>query len=363
MKTAPISPKEIYDNLKRSIRFVIPESVIPDFELKYKSELVFEINRLAAKKNAIILKHNYMEPVLFYAVDGFKGDSLELSKKAAETKRDLIIFCGVHFMAETAKILNPQKKVLIPSLKAGCSLADGITKADVLMLKKRFPNIPVVTYVNSSAEIKSESDVCCTSGNALKVVNWAKREFGTKSVIFIPDKYMAGNIAKDADMDIYFPGKDINEDKKIDYKKKATIIGFNARCYVHEQYTVGHVKAIRKDYMKAIILAHPECKPDVVNASDFSGSTSAMANYVKKHGRNKKIALLTECSMTDNLLAAFPKYSDNLIRMCNLRCRYMNTITLEQLKDALLHNRYEITVTEEIRKKAEISVKRMISIS
>lgn len=357
------SPKEVYENLKKSVRLVIPESVIPDFELKHKSELVFEINRLADRKNALILKHNYMEPVLYYAVEGFKGDSLELSRIAARTQSDMIIFCGVHFMAETAKILNPHKKVLIPSLKAGCSLADGITKTDVLMLKKRFPGLPVITYVNSTAETKAESDVCCTSGNALRVVRWALKEFGTKSLIFIPDKYMAGNIAKDTGMDIYFPGKNIDLDKKIDYKKRATIIGWSARCYVHEQYTVSHVKAIRKDYPNSTILAHPECTPEVVNASDFSGSTSAMTEYVKKYGKNNKIALLTECSMTDNLIANFPESADNLIRMCNLRCRYMNMITLEQLRDALLYNQYEIKVPQGLRKKAEISVKRMISIS
>ncbi|MCL5410530.1 MAG: quinolinate synthase NadA [Patescibacteria group bacterium] len=354
---------KFYNKLQKSLRKVFPESVIPDFELKYKAGLAFEINRLAAQKNALILKHNYMEPVLFYAVNGFKGDSLELSKKAAETKSDVIIFCGVHFMAETAKILNPNKKVLIPSLKAGCSLANGITKNDVLKLKKRFPNLPVITYVNSTAETKAVSDVCCTSGNALKVVTWALKEFNTKSIIFIPDKYMAENIAKDTGMDIYFPTKDKNIDNRIDYKKRPTIIGWNARCYVHEQYTINHVKEIRKDYENAIILAHPECKPEVVSVSDFSGSTSAMAKYVEKHGRNKKIALLTECSMTDNLLAAFPKYSDNLIRMCNLRCRYMNMITLDQLRNALLNNQYEIKVPEKTRKKAEVSVKRMISIS
>lgn len=355
--------EELYQYLQKSIRHVIPKSVVPDIELKYKSELVFEINRLAHEKNAVILKHNYMEPILFYAVDGYKGDSLELSRRAAVTKSETIVFCGVNFMAETAKILNPSKKVLIPSLKVGCSLADGITSKDVSALKKRFPGLPVVTYVNSTAVTKAESDVCCTSGNAAKVVDWALKEFGTKSVIFLPDKYMAENIAIKKGMNIHFPGKDINKDKQVNYMDKPTIIGWNARCYVHEQYTVDHVKAIKKDYPKAIVLAHPECPPDVIKAADFSGSTSGMEEYVRKNGKNKKIALLTECSMTDNLLTIFPEYTDNLIRMCNLRCRYMHMITLNQLRDALLYDRYQVEVPEEIRKKAEITVKRMININ
>lgn len=356
------TPKQLYHHLQKSIRRVVPESVVPDFELKYKAELVFEINRLAAEKKAIILKHNYMEPILFYAVDGYKGDSLELSRKAAETKADIIVFCGVHFMAETAKVLNPTKKILIPSLKAGCSLADGITSADVSKLKKRFPGLPVVTYVNTTAAVKAESDICCTSGNAVKVVEWALNKFKTKSIIFIPDKYMARNIASEKGMDVYISGKDSDLDNQIDYKNKPTIIGWNARCYVHEKYTVDHVSAIRKDYPGAIILAHPECPPDVVQSSDFTGSTSAMIEYVKKNSKDNKIALLTECSMTDNILTVLPQYTDNLIRMCNLRCRFMHMITLEQLKDTLSLDRFQVRVSEKIREKAYIAVKRMVSI-
>ncbi|MDO8609341.1 MAG: quinolinate synthase NadA [bacterium] len=355
--------KKFYQYLQKTIRQTIPENVVPDFELKYKAELAFEINRLSAEKNAVILKHNYMEPILYHAVNGYKGDSLELSRKAAQTQADIIVFCGVHFMAETAKILNPSKKVLIPSLKAGCSLADGITPQDVIKLKKSFPGLPVITYVNSTAVTKAESDVCCTSGNALKVVNWALKEFRTKSVIFIPDKYMAKNIAAEKGMAVYIQEKGINPNKQIDYKNKPIIIGWDARCYVHEQYTVDHVTAIRKDYPKAIVLAHPECTPEVVNVANFSGSTSGMFEYVKKYGKNHKIALLTECSMTDNILTMLPEYNNNLIRMCNLRCRFMHMITLEQLRDALLYDRYQIEVPEKIRNKADITVRRMIAIN
>lgn len=357
------SPRIIYQDLQKSIRHVIPKSVVPDFELEYKAELIFEINHLSKKKNAVILKHNYMEPILFYGVEGYKGDSLELSRKAAEAQSDIIVFCGVHFMAETAKILNPSKKVLIPSLKAGCSLADGISPDDVKKLKKRFSGRPIVTYVNSSAAVKAESDVCCTSGNALKVVDWALKTFKTKSLIFLPDKYMAKNIAEEKKMDAHIFGRNINSEKKIDYLNKPTIISWDARCYVHEKYTTDHIAAIRKDYPESVILAHPECRPDVVKKSDFSGSTSAMIRYVEKNGENKRIALLTECSMADNIITSLPQYADNLIRMCNLHCRYMHMITLEQLRDSLLYDRYQVEIPDGIRKKAELAVKRMITIS
>jgi len=302
-----------------------------------------------------------MEPVLFYTVPDFRGDSLALSKRAAETNADIIVFCGVGFMAETAKILNPTKKVLIPSQKAGCSLAEGIKAEDVRWLKKQFPGLPVVTYINTYADVKAETDVVCTSGNAVKVVEWACKEFGTKSVIFLPDKYMAENIANETNRKIYFPNKNNLTDTP-NYKNVPTIIGWNARCYVHEQYTVDHVKDLRSSFPGVEILAHPECPPDVVKVSDFSGSTSNMVEYVEKHGLNKKIALLTECSMADNILANHPEVNNNLIRMCNLRCKYMNTITLEQTRDALLHEQYEVNVSEDIRKRALLSVTRMLQI-
>lgn len=354
--------EEVYENLKTNLRKSIPESVVPDFELRYKAELVSQINELKKRKDAVILGHNYMEPVLFYTVPDYRGDSLELSKRAAETTAGTIVFCGVHFMAETAKILNPGKKVLIPSLEAGCSLAEGIKPDDVRWLRENYPGIPVVTYVNSTAEVKALSDVCATSGNVNQVVDWARKEFNTNSVIFLPDKYMAGNVAKDLSMDLYIPkvGEVVKSESEV--TKNPTIIGWDARCYVHEQYTPEMVKAIRSDYPGAVILAHPECPPAVIAAADFSGSTSAMTRYVEQNGRDKKIALLTECSMADNIVANHPEVNDNLIRMCNLRCKYMHAITLEQTLNALKYGQYEVQIPEEIRRPAEIAVRRMISI-
>ncbi len=348
--------------LEKNLRATFPKSVVPDFELRIKAELVGQIEVLKREKNAVILGHNYMEPVLFHTVPDYRGDSLELSRRAAETDADLIVFCGVHFMAETAKILNPSKKVLIPSLEAGCSLAEGIKPTDLLWLRKHYPHLPIVTYINSSASVKALSDVCCTSGNVGPVIRWAQKNFDTSSVIFLPDKYMAENVAKDLSMDIYFPDKQSKPKSEAEVTKIPTIIGWNARCYVHEQYTPEHIKAIRSDYPGAVVLAHPECPPEVVSQSDFSGSTSAMSKYIEQNGRRKKIALLTECSMADNLVANHPELNENLIRMCNLRCRFMHTITLEQTLAALKYDQYEVTIPEEIRRSAEVAVRRMLAI-
>ncbi len=352
---------ENYD-LKTSLRKFIPESVVPDFELDYKLEVVKEIQALKKEKNAVILGHNYMEPVLYYTIPDYRGDSLELSRRAAETNADTIVFCGVHFMAETAKILSPSKKVLIPSLKAGCSLAEGIVPNDLVWLRSLYPNLPIVTYINSTAAVKAHTDVSCTSGNVRQVVEWARKEFNTNSVIFLPDKYMAGNVAKDLGMDLYFPerGKETKTEEELNLKP--TLIGWNARCYVHEQYTPQLVEDIRKDYPGAVVLAHPECPPNVIEKSDFSGSTSAMIKFVEEHGADKKIALLTECSMADNIVSMHPEANDNLIRMCNIRCKFMHQITLEDTLAALQEDKYEVQIPEEIRVPAEISVRRMLAI-
>ncbi len=356
------NPAELYERLKVDLRRSIPESVVPDFELKIKAELVSQITELKHQKNAVILGHNYMEPVLFHTVPDFKGDSLELSKRAAETNADIIVFCGVHFMAETAKILNPSKKVLIPSLDAGCSLAEGIKPKDLIWLKEKYPHLPIVSYINTTADVKALSDVCCTSGNVNQVIEWAKKYFNVPSVIFLPDKYMAGNVAKDLAMELYFPtGDSVKSESEV--IQKPTIIGWNARCYVHEQYTPQLIKDIKTDYPDAVILAHPECPPDVISKSDFSGSTSAMTKWVTENGAGKKIALLTECSMADNIVAAHPELNENLIRMCNIRCKYMHTITLEQTLDALKFDQYEVNIPENIRRPAEIAVRRMMEIA
>ena len=356
------SSAEVYERLKIDLRKSIPESVVPDFELKYKAELVSQIMELKRQKNAVILGHNYMEPVLFHTVPDFKGDSLELSKRAAETNADIIVFCGVHFMAETAKILNPSKKVLIPSLDAGCSLAEGIKPANLVWLREKYPHLPIVSYINTTADVKALTDVCCTSGNVNQVIAWAKKYFNVPSVIFLPDKYMAGNVANDLSMDLYFPTQD-SVKSEAEVTEKPTIIGWNARCYVHEQYTPQLIEDVRKDYPGAVILAHPECPPNVIAKSDFSGSTSAMTKWVTENGANKKIALLTECSMADNIVTTHPELNENLIRMCNIRCKFMHAITLEQTLDALKFDQYEVNIPKSIRRPAEVAVRRMMAIS
>src|SRR5688572_3766294 len=273
--------------------------VVPDFELKQKAELVFEINRLKTERGAVILGHNYMEPALYHTVPDFKGDSLELSRKAVEVKGNPIVFCGVRFMAETAKILNPEKTVLLPAKEAGCSLAGSITAEDVRQLKQRFPGVPVVTYVNTYADVKAESDVCCTSGNAAAVV----RSLKTDTVIFLPDEYLAKNVAKETGKHIIFPTRTplTNGHSHIDYQ----MVGWHGRCEVHEKFTVRDITAVRQQFPEVVILAHPECRPEVVEAADFSGSTAAMINFVEKTVAPRYL-LLTECAMGDNIAAVNP---------------------------------------------------------
>lgn len=328
----------------------------PDAELRIKAELVVEIRTLKRERNAVVLGHNYMEQILYDTIPDFRGDSLALSRQAAATDKDVIVFCGVKFMAETAKILNPNKAVLIPSLKAGCSLASSITGKDVKELRKRFPGVPVISYVNTYADVKAESDVCCTSGNAVKVVDWARKKWKTKRVIFLPDEFLARNVAKELHVSIIIP-------KKIQSSNKAVVgnpmIGWHGRCEVHEQFTVADVSRIREEYPDVVVLAHPECSPKVVQASDFSGSTTAMIDEVNKH-KGKPILLLTECSMGDNIIANNPKA--NVLRLCMIRCPHMNQITLKDTRDALKFLQYPVEVQEDIRVRAEQSVQRMVAI-
>jgi quinolinate synthase len=326
--------------------------VYTDFELQHQAELALEINRLKAEKNAVILGHNYMEPALFHSIPDFVGDSLELCRKAAAADCDIIIFCGVKFMAETAKILNPTRTVLIPSERAGCSLAGSITAADVRALKERFPNVPVVTYVNTYADVKAESDICCTSGNAAAVVE----SLGAETVIFLPDEYLARNIARETGKHIIFPS--INPriaDTELDFQ----MIGWHGKCEVHEKYTVDDIRTVREQYPDVVILAHPECSREVVLASDYSGSTSAMIRYVEQT-QAPRYLLLTECSMGDNVAAANP--DKEMLRLCMVRCPHMNQITLEDTLKSLQLNRYVIEVPEEIRRRAARAVERMIAI-
>jgi quinolinate synthase len=337
---------ELYERMKARLA-----AVVPDPELRIKAGVGAEILALKKERNAVILAHNYMEPALFYSVPDFRGDSLDLSRKAATADQDVIVFCGVRFMAETAKILNPQKTVLIPAQKAGCSLAESITAEDVRQLKARFPGVPVVTYVNTYADVKAESDICCTSGNAHAVVDSLK----SPVVIFLPDEYLAKNVARETGKHIIFPTRTPPTDRELDYQ----LIGWTGRCEVHERFTVQDVENARRQFPEVVVLAHPECSPEVVAAADFSGSTNAMIRYVERSGARHYL-VLTECAMGDNIAAAHP--GKDMIRMCSIRCPHMNEITMEDTRDALKFNRHVVEVPEDIRIRARRAVERMIAI-
>lgn len=342
--------EEIYSDLKARLG-----DIAPDFELWAKAELAYEINQLKVQRNAVILGHNYMEPALFHSVPDFVGDSLDLSRKAARTDKDVIVFCGVKFMAETAKILNPTRTVLIPSLKAGCSLAESITAADVRALRARFPGVPVVSYVNTYADVKAESDICCTSSNAAAVV----RSLDSDTVIFLPDEYLARNVARETGKHIIVPVRlpagDIHLDTTVDFQ----MVGWYGRCEVHEKFTVDDIQRVRSQFPDVVILAHPECSPEVVAAADFSGSTNAMIRYVEQT-RAPRYLLLTECAMGENIAAANP--DKEMLRLCMVRCPHMNQITLEMTRDSLKYLQYVTEVPEDIRARAYRAVERMLQI-
>jgi quinolinate synthase len=350
--------QQLYEEMRANLG-----KIVPDVELAIKAEIAVEINQLKKEKNAVILGHNYMEPVLFYSIPDFKGDSLDLARKAAQTDKDVIVFCGVRFMAETAKILNPGKTVLLPAKRAGCSLAASITAEDVRALKRKYPGVPVVTYVNTYADVKAESDICCTSGNAVAVVESLK----TDTVIFLPDQYLASNVAQETGKHIIFPtlapaaltaqGKAAGSDgaSLLDVQ----MIGWHGRCEVHEKFTVEDIRAIRKQFPDVVVLTHPECSPEVVAESDYSGSTNAMIKYVRETAAPQYL-VLTECSMGDNIAAANPE--KDMLRLCMVRCPHMNMITMEDTRDALKYNQYVIDVPEDIRVRAFQAVDRMIKI-
>ena len=293
-----MSVDSMYEEMKRKL-----SRVVPDFELRYKAELAEEINQLKKEKNAVILGHNYMEPALYYSIPDFRGDSLDLSRKAAQTDKDIIVFCGVRFMAETAKLLNPTKTVLLPSEKAGCSLAASITAEDVRQLRARYPGVPAVAYVNTYANVKAEVDICCTSSNAKAVVE----SLHSDTVIFLPDEYLARNVAKDTGRHIIFPTlQDGKTSTELDYQQVGSMemmVGWHGRCEVHEKFTVKDIEAVRQQFPEVVILSHPECspevvvlthpesRPDVVAASDFSGGTNAMIRYVKESNAQNTLFL------------------------------------------------------------------------
>jgi quinolinate synthase len=311
------------------------KSRVTPLEWRLQAPLVAAINDLKRQKNAVILAHNYMTPEIFHGVGDFVGDSLGLAREAARSDAAIIVQAGVHFMAETSKVLCPDKTVLIPDLLAGCSLAASITGADVRLIKQRYPGIPVVTYVNTTAEVKAETDICCTSANAVQVVEHAAREWGVDRVILIPDEFLARNVARQTDI---------------------KIIAWQGRCEVHERFNRDDILELRAAYPNAEILAHPECPAEVLEVSDFAGSTAAMNDYVMTR-KPKQVVLITECSMADNVACDAP--DTEFVRPCNL-CPHMKRISLENIYEALLHDRYEVTIDPAISGRARLAVQRMI---
>ncbi|MDQ2859193.1 MAG: quinolinate synthase NadA [Pseudomonadota bacterium] len=310
---------------------------VPAVEWRLAAPLIEAIGALKREKNAVILAHNYMTPEIFHGVGDFVGDSLGLAREAARSDAAIIVQAGVHFMAETSKVLCPDKTVLIPDLAAGCSLAASITAADVRAIKQRYPGLPVVTYVNTTAAVKAECDICCTSANAVEVVEWAARKFGVDRAILLPDEFLARNVAR---------------------QTSVGILAWRGRCEVHERFTAGDIAEMREAWPHAKILAHPECPPEVLEAADFAGSTAAMSDYVKTR-KPRQVVLITECSMADNVAAAAPR--TRFVRPCNL-CPHMKRITLQNIHDALLHERFEVTIDPAIATRARVSVQRMIDL-
>jgi quinolinate synthase len=321
---ASVPLPEIYRRVERHI---------PAFEWPLLAGDIAAIFKLKEERNAVILAHNYQTPDIFHTVADIVGDSLALAREAARTDAEVIVLAGVHFMAETAKLLNPEKTVLIPDLEAGCSLAASITAADIRLLRQRHPGVPIVTYVNTSAAVKAESDVCCTSSNARKIVE----SLGVPRVIMLPDEYLARNTAA---------------------QTKVEIIAWKGHCEVHERFTPEDIRSLRESHPGITVLAHPECPPEVIAECDFTGSTAAMADYVGKQ-RPARVVLLTECSMSDNVAVDHPDV--DFIRPCNL-CPHMKRITLANIRSALEDNRHVVMVDPTVAARARLSVERMLAI-
>jgi len=313
------------------------KGLVTPLEWPEQAKLISEINALKKERDAVILAHNYMTPEIFHGVGDYVGDSLGLAKEAAKSKAKVIVQAGVHFMAETSKILSPEKTVLIPDLRAGCSLASSITGADVRLIKQRYPGLPVVTYVNTTADVKAETDICCTSANAVQVVEWAAKEWGVDKVILIPDEFLARNVAAQTNVGI---------------------IAWKGRCEVHERFTAADIAEMRAAYPGAEILAHPECPEEVLAASDFAGSTAAMIDYVEAR-KPKQVVMITECSMASNVKGDVPGV--DFIGPCNL-CPHMKRITLENIRDCLKYMQFEVTVEPEMAERGRLAVQRMIDL-
>ena len=307
--------------------------VMPEIEWSVHAPYIHRINQLKKEKNAIILAHNYQTPEIYHGIADVAADSLALAIEASKTEADIIVMAGVHFMAETSKLMSPKKKVLLPDMTAGCSLSSSITGKDVRLLKKKYPGVPVVSYVDTSADVKAETDICCTSANAVKIVE----SLGVKKVIFLPDDYLAKYVAS---------------------QTKVEIIAWKGICMVHDQFTEKEIHDIRAKNPGIKIIAHPECPPDVIKASDFAGSTGGMIKYVKDN-QPKKVMMVTECSMSDNIQVENPNVE--FIRPCNL-CPHMKKITLPKILDCLENETGEIIMDKETIEKARIPVERMVAI-
>ena len=309
------------------------EGVLPDIEIALLEPILDEIEELKRRRNAVVLAHNYMTPDIYHGVADLKGDSLALARLASATDSEVIVMAGVHFMAETAKIVNEHKTVLIPDEAAGCSLAEAITAADVRLLRERYPGVPVVTYVNTSAAVKAESDICCTSGNAVQVVE----SLGTDRIIFLPDRYLGMWVASNTDVDV---------------------ILWEGSCMVHERFTAEELRAYRAMHPGIQIIAHPECPPDVLEEADFVGSTAGMIDWVGRE-RPRQVVMVTECSMSDNVAAESPE--TDFVRPCNL-CPHMKRITLAGIRDSLRDMKHEVVVDPEVAARARVAVQRMLEV-
>ena len=334
-RALPMPPLEWNDEVARTTAHLYErvKSVLPPIEWPLMAPTIKAINELKAVRGAVILAHNYQTPEIFHCVADITGDSLQLAIEASKVKADTIIQCGVHFMAETSKILNPHKTVLIPDSRAGCSLASSITGADVRLLRERFPAVPVVAYVNTSAEVKAEVDICCTSSNAVEVVE----SLNAPTVIFLPDQYLAKYVASKTDV---------------------KIIAWKGACEVHERFTGDELRAYREADPSVQIIAHPECPPDVLAEADFTGSTAHMINWVRNN-RSKRVVMITECSMADNVQAELPDVE--MVKPCNL-CPHMKRITLSNILDSLLYLREEVAIDPAIAERARRPIERMINL-
>lgn len=334
MKLVPVEQLPAALRIDTEARFAKVGDVVPEVEWALHAPYVAAINDLKRQRNAIVLAHNYQTPEIFHGVADLTGDSLALARMATETDAEIIVLAGVHFMAETAKLLNPDKTVLIPDPAAGCSLASSITGADVRLLRERYPGAPVVTYVNTSAEVKAESDVCCTSSNAVEVVE----SLGAERVVFLPDEYLGSHVARHTDVEIVL---------------------WRGHCVVHERFTPDEIRRFRKAYEGSIeVLAHPECPPEVLEEADYVGSTSGMIRYVDR-SQPSRVLMITECSMADNVAAQNPQVE--MVRPCNI-CPYMNTITLPKILASLEEMKHEVSVDPAVAVRARRAVERMLAI-